>query len=95
MAGVIAPSPYSSAVPNNPSAIRSGRPPSCRMPIGVASEASARMPPSPRLSARRMKPRYFTEITSTSDQKTSERTPSTSSVLTASPCSGMNDSRTA
>jgi hypothetical protein len=33
------------------------------------------MPPSPRLSAFMMKPRYFTETTMVSDQKIKESTP--------------------
>ena len=35
------------------------------------------MPPSPRLSAFSTSPAYLTEITSTSDQNTSDSTPST------------------
>ncbi len=44
---------------------------------GRASAISARMPPSPRLSARSTTPRYFTEITRISDQKISDSTPIT------------------
>lgn len=43
----------------------------------TARERSAKIPPSPRLSARMMKPRYFTATTTTRDQKTRERTPRT------------------
>ncbi len=43
------------------------------------------MPPSPWLSARMMNVRYFTTITSSSDQNTSERIPSTLVGVTATP----------
>ena len=45
------------------------------------------MPPSPWLSARMMKLRYFTATTRVSDQSISERTPSTFSAVGATPCS--------
>ncbi len=41
-----------------------------------ASAESARMPPSPRLSARRMTITYLSVTTTKSDQKISESTPS-------------------
>ena len=44
---------------------------------GATSDISARMPPSPRLSARMTKTRYLIEMTMISDQKISESTPST------------------
>ena len=77
IAGVIIPSPYSSAVPNSPSMMSAQRGLRFSAPTGVTSAVSARIPPSPRLSARRTKMPYLTEITSTSDQKMSDSTPST------------------
>ena len=50
------------------------------MPAGkvrCASAVSAMMPPSPSLSARMITSTYFTVITRTSDQNTSDRMPST------------------
>ncbi len=73
IAGVIMPSPYSSAVPKMPSAISTGRPTARRDPLLVLSSpsvginaVSARMPPSPWLSARNTSATYFTETTSRS-----------------------------
>jgi len=43
--------------------------------MGVASAVSARMPPSPRLSAYKMKITYLIVTTMMSDQKTSDSTP--------------------
>jgi hypothetical protein len=63
---------------------------------GVTSEVSARIPPSPRLSAFSTKTAYFTEMTSSSAQKISDSTPSTFSrvgCMWLAEC--MNDSRTA
>ncbi len=60
-----------------------------RMPprtLRCASAVSAMMPPSPLLSARMMKPAYFTDTTRISDQNTSERMPSTLSVEATMPC---------
>jgi hypothetical protein len=45
--------------------------------VRCASEASARIPPSPRLSARRMTITYFSVTTVNSDQEIRESTPST------------------
>ena len=75
MAGVIRPSPYSSAVPKTPSmtsaAVR--RPPGV---FGMTSAVSARMPPSPRLSARMMKVMYLMEMMITSAQNATDASPS-------------------
>ena len=58
--------------------------------LGRATSAnSARMPPSPSLSARMTKSRYLTETTSMSDQKTSDRTPRTLSASGATPCGAV------
>ena len=76
MAGVMTPSPYSSAAPNRPSPIRSARarPALAR---GRTRARSARMPPSPRLSARSTKLTYLKETTKLIDQNTSDITPIT------------------
>ena len=75
--GVIIPSPYSRPAPKIPSPsnhrvrrLRSAR-------SGTASAISARMPPSPWLSARSTYPRYFTETIRINDHKMSDRTPNT------------------
>ena len=52
----------------------------------ATSAISARMPPSPRLSARMTKTRYLSEMTMISDQKISESTPRTFSGVAATPC---------
>ena len=44
--------------------------------VAPVSDLSARMPPSPWLSARMTKRQYFTEMVMTSAQKTSDRIPS-------------------
>ena len=69
IAGVIIPSPNSSAVPNNPS--RSNNPLRTRRPVadvsrGATSAVSARMPPSPWLSARRSNSTYLMPMINTS-----------------------------
>jgi hypothetical protein len=51
--------------------------------IGVASAVSARMPPSPRLSARRTKTPYLTEMMRISAQKIRDITPKTFSGVAA------------
>ena len=52
----------------------------------------ASTPPSPRLSAWRMKTRYFTTTTRMIDQNTSDSTPYTFGTLGASPYAGPNTS---
>ena len=54
------------------------------------SASSAKMPPSPWLSARMMKPRYFTATTRVSDQSIRDSTPSTFSAVGATPCSAKH-----
>ena len=56
---------------------------------------NARMPPSPRLSARIMKTRYLIEITMTSAQKMSDSTPSTLSGVGGMACARWKHSRRA
>ncbi len=73
MAGVIMPSPYSSAVPKMPSAISSGRPVASRgAPLAPPARpgiraVNASTPPSPWLSARMTSAMYLTEMTSRSE----------------------------
>jgi hypothetical protein len=45
-------------------------------PFGMIIAVRARMPPSPRLSARMTRSRYLSEMMSTSDQNTTDATPS-------------------
>ncbi|MFO0875491.1 MAG: hypothetical protein U0575_16205 [Phycisphaerales bacterium] len=61
----------------------------------LMSASSARIPPSPRLSARMMNPRYLTPTTSTSDQTISDMTPSTLLRVASTACSPLKHSRTA
>jgi len=85
MAGVMTPSPQSMLAPNK---IRRVPAPMARfLPAPESSRAlakRAKMPPSPRLSARVTKVRYFQLTTIISDQKMSERMPSTPVVRSAS-----------
>jgi hypothetical protein len=85
IAGVTTPSPKNSAAPNRPITISIQRMRLLLTPRW-ASAISAMMPPSPLLSARRMKVAYLTETTRISDQKISDSTPSTFSRPTATPC---------
>ena len=50
----------------------------------VTSASRARLPPSPLLSARIMKARYFTVTTAVTDQKISDSTPKTCASSSAS-----------
>ena len=56
---------------------------------------SARIPPSPRLSARMTNHRYFTVTTKVIAQKTSERIPSTFSWVAGTECVPEKHSRSA
>jgi hypothetical protein len=64
IAGVIIPSPYSSAAPKMRRAINTFLP--FRLPRVGTSAVSARMPPSPALSARMTMAMYLMEMTITS-----------------------------
>ena len=93
MAGVMMPSPYSRAAPNRPTAIRTPR-----SEVAVrerTSATSARMPPSPSLSARITNTRYLIETMTMSDQKISESTPSTLPVVTGTAWDPEKHSRSA
>jgi hypothetical protein len=57
----------------------------CLARRGLTSASSARMPPSPWLSARMISSAYLMEMTTTSDQKISETMPSTASGATVPP----------
>jgi hypothetical protein len=87
------PSPMSREVPKRPRRMSAQRPPRRIALTGVTSEVRARVPPSPRLSARSMKRRYFAQITRTSAQKTRERTPRMFSGAGPTPCSSRNAAR--
>jgi hypothetical protein len=92
IAGVIMPSPYSKAAPNRPIAISRARPfPS----FDRTSATSARMPPSPWLSARITNSRYFTDTVINSDQMISDSTPSTLPTVTGMACRPEKHSRSA
>ena len=54
--------------------------------VEPTSAASAWMPPSPLLSARRTKVRYLIQTMSVSAQNTSDSTPSTLSCVGTAPC---------
>ena len=86
MAGVSAPSAYSSADPKMPRTImirRGDSPRARRLPLTSAIRAST--PPSPLLSARMITTWYLIVTTRINDQNTSERTPSTLPGVTAMP----------
>ena len=67
--------PYNMAAPNIPSRIRPRRAGLPRSASGRSKAIRAKMPPSPRLSARNTKTMYLSEMMSTSDQKISDRMP--------------------
>ena len=97
MAGVITPSPYRRAAPKSPSATSSNRRflSSPRRFCWRSRASRARIPPSPRLSARRMNTMYFTLTTRISDQRISERTPRMFSGVGRIPYSALKHSRNA
>ena len=92
MAGVMMPSPYSSAAPNSPAPTSTVRRRELVFPCGRTSASNARMPPSPRLSARSTNVMYLKETTKFIAQNTSDMTPMTFSRVGASPCSGLKHS---
>ena len=90
IAGVIMASPKNRDAPASPT-IRS---PVCNLPAtGRASERSAIVPPSPRLSAFMTKTTYLIATTRMIAQKTSERTPKTAA--SEGPPAALNASRNA
>ncbi len=96
IAGVIIPSPYSRAVPNSPRRTRPQRTREFRdWAEGRINEVSARIPPSPSLSARSTKARYLRDTTMISDHTISEITPRTVSRVTARPSAATNACRKA
>ena len=94
MAGVIMPSPYNSAAPNRPIEM-SAAPWNFFSDSSRISATSARMPPSPPLSARITNSTYFTDTVKMSDQKTSESTPRTLAWVTGIACRPSKHSRSA
>ncbi len=77
IAGVIKPSPKNRQAPMMPTSVSALRTP-VPTETRCASAISARMPPSPRLSACMISVTYFTVTMSTRDQKMRERMPRTS-----------------
>ena len=76
IAGVIKPSPYSSAVPNTPSVTTPAATLDTAWPSGgITNDVNARMPPSPWLSARITVARYLMQITMTSAQNATDAAP--------------------
>ncbi len=78
------PSPYSNAAPNSPMDTSAQL---CRARPEVTSDISARMPPSPWLSARITKKQYFSDTISSSDQMISDSNPSAAAASTFPPAS--------
>ena len=79
----MSPSPYSSAVPNTPSVTTTAAF-WVILPRGMIIAVSAKMPPSPWLSARITNIRYLTEMIMTSAQNTTDATPRAFTGLVAS-----------
>ena len=65
-------------------------PPRRARTIAPVSASSAKIPPSPRLSARIITARYLPLTTMISDQTNSERMPSTLACVTATGCDPTN-----
>ncbi len=89
------PSPYSRAAPNTPSAIMSARRRLLPFASWNANDSSARMPPSPRLSARSTNSTYFVQTMSTSVQTINDSTPNTFVGSTPTPWLPAKHSRSA
>ena len=85
IAGVMVPSPYSKVAPISPTMTMTARHPPRLAFCGLIRARRARMPPSPWLLARMMRPAYLTEITTISDQKINDTIPSTASGEIAPP----------
>lgn len=94
MAGVIMSSPSSRPAPNRPISVSNQRP-VCLVGLGTASAISARIPPSPLLFARVTSPKYLMQITITSDQAISDRTPNTLDAVSSTAAGPWKHSRTA
>jgi len=94
MAGVITASPHNSDAPHRPSSMVTA---TALAPSFLAGNNSSRanMPPSPLLSARRMKDTYLIVMTTVSDQKISDRTPMTLAVVSSMACRPWKHSFTA
>ena len=95
MAGVIIMSPYSSEAPKRPNITSDHRVLRSRLRHGRSSASSARMPPSPRLSARSTNTMYLSEMMASNVHSTSDSTPSTFASLTGSGCGPLKHSRNA
>jgi hypothetical protein len=90
--GVMTPSPKSSAAPTSTSAVIHDVPRWRSRRRSGMSANSAKIPPSPFLSARRTKVRYLIATTTTSDQKISERMPRIAPGVGATPRPGVRHS---
>jgi hypothetical protein len=77
IAGVMAPSPYSSAMPNRPISISTAKKPVGFRRSPITSVVSASTPPSPWLSARSTKITYLTATSSTIAHSIREQAPMT------------------
>ena len=75
IAGVMTPSPYSSDAPITPSSTSTGSLAPSATWSAATSDSSARMPPSPSLSARSTKTTYFSDTITISAQRMSETMP--------------------
>jgi hypothetical protein len=83
IAGVMTPSPYSSDAPTMPSRTRSGNPAPLLKRSEATSDSSARIPPSPSLSARRTRTTYLSDTIAISAHKIRETIPRTSAAVGA------------
>ena len=72
--------------------MRSARRDRAAAPLRATRARSARIPPSPRLSARITKDMYLNVTTKVIDQNTSDTTPSTLSGVGATPCGPVKHS---
>ncbi len=102
IAGVMAPSPYSSAAPAMPNkrsmdlrravalAVALPSPANSGDVVAPVNASSAKMPPSPPLSARIITVRYLPLTTMINDQTNSDRIPSTFACVTATGCEPTN-----
>jgi len=81
IAGVIIASANSSEAPTRPSTTNTGRVAADFRELPTTSAISASMPPSPRLSARKMMQTYSMEMTRISAQTISDSTPRTFSCV--------------
>ena len=87
IAGVITPSPYNNAAPNNPSTITAEDLKLLPEVVGLIKAMSANIPPSPSLSALMTMSKYLIVMTIISDQNTKDNTPYTLAIDASIACS--------